>query len=601
MVDIIPQGPMGSFQGQSNPVFSGRNHSIMGSKLLKWAILLVLVLFIISIFIFWFGGPSFIESGVQLTVEGPTQAAVGDEVVYKIKYSNLTKSDLNNIKFTFSYPDKSVIIKDGKVADTTKETFTLDSLAKGQSGEKEFGAFLGGNRGDIKIAKIVMTYQASGLKSKFEKTASLATTIVSLPVALTLSAPPNATNGQMISYVLDYRNESANDISDLRFEFDFPDGFSVNNSTPIFDAGSKQFFTIKNLKKGQGSRITVQGIVIGKEGENKPITVMLKRKLGDDLVNYEEASSFTSITNPLLGVDIYLNNSKDYSTYLGDDLNYTIRYNNSSNFNLIGLTMTVKLEGDMFNYSSLNVVGGYFDSNSNTITWDSSVVSDFANLVPGKRGELNVKLKVKDQFGSGGTGTKNTLIKASVKLSSPNIPPGIDSDELAATTSLITKISTQPTFTQLVYYSDVAFGSSGPMPPTVGQETVYTIHWNLINPGNGVSDAIVIATLPVGVIWKGSSSVTAGQPDIIYNKNSSEISWNIKNLPMGVGSTIPKYEAVFQVSVKPTSAQKGSAIDLLKNASFSGKDSFTKQVIMVRNSTITTDDTVDRPNDGNVK
>ena len=70
---------------------------------------------------------------------------------------------------------------------------------------------------------------------------------------------------------------------------------------------------------------------------------------------------------------------------------------------------------------------------------------------------------------------------------------------------------------------------------------------------------------------------------------------------MGGGSTIPKYEAVFQVSAKPTFAQKGSAIDLLKNASFSGKDSFTKQVIMVRNSTITTDDTVDRPNDGNVK
>ena len=97
MVDIISQGPMGSFQGQSNPVFPGKNHSIIGSKLLKWAILLALVLFIISIFIFWFGGPSFIESGVQLTVEGPTQAAVGDEVVYKVKYSNLTKSDLNNI------------------------------------------------------------------------------------------------------------------------------------------------------------------------------------------------------------------------------------------------------------------------------------------------------------------------------------------------------------------------------------------------------------------------------------------------------------------------------------------------------------------------
>ena len=571
------------------------------NQLLKWLVFLALLLAIVSFLSFWFGSPSFSESGVKLIIEGPTQVLVGDEVIYKLKYSNDTKLDLNNMSFKFTYPDDSVVLKDGTAVTNLSEIFTVDRLSPGQSAEKEFTAFLVGDRGNIKTAKAELSYWAGDLRTAFQKTTSISSTIIGLPVSLTLSAPPNSVPGQAINYVLDYRNESSDDIYDLRFEFDFPDGFSVSNSTPTFDAGSKQFLTIKNLNKGQGSRITVQGIIVGKEGENKPITVALKRKLGDDFVNYEEASSFTSIANPLLGVDIYLNNSKDYSTYLGDDLNYTIRYNNSSNFNLIGLTMTVKLDGDMFNYSSLNAVGGYFDSNNNTVTWDSSVVSDFANLVPGKKGELSVKLKIKDQFGSGGTGTKNTLVKASAKLSSPNIPPGIDSDELSATTSLITKISTQPTFTQLAYYNDTAFGLSGPMPPTVGQETIYTVHWNLINPGNDVGDAIVTATLPVGVIWKGSSSVTAGQPDIIYSKNSSEVSWNIKNLPMGVGSTVPKYEAVFQISVKPTTAQKGNVIDLLKNASFSGKDSFTKQVIIVRNSILTTGDTVDRPNDGDVK
>jgi hypothetical protein len=578
-----------------------QNHSIIGSKLFKWAVLLALILFIISVFIFWFGGPSFVESGVQLSIEGPTQAAVGDEITYKIKYTNLTKSDLSNVRFSFAYPDKSVVIKDGKPSDVTKEEFTLDTLATNQPGEKEFKAFVSGNRGDIKTAKVTMSYQASGLKSQFEKTASLATTIVSLPVSLTLSAPPNATNGQTVNYILDYRNESANDIPDLRFEFDYPDGFVFVSSTPGADAGSKQLFSIKNLKKNQGSRITVQGTLKGNEGENKPIKVALKRKLGEDFVSYEEASSSTAIVNPLLGVGISLNGSNNYSTYLGDDLVYTVRYSNNSNFNLLGLTMMVTFEGDMFNFSNLDVSGGYYDSSNNTVTWDSSVVSDFASLAPGKKGELTLRLKVKDQFGSGGTGTKNTLIKASVRLSSPNIPPGVDSEELLATGSLITKISTQPTFTQLAYYGDPAFGSSGPVPPTVGQETTYTVHWSLINPGNNVSDASIVATLPTGVTWKGSSSVTAGLPDLVYNKNSSEISWKIANLPMGAGSQSSKYEAVFQVSVKPISSQKDTVIDLIRNASFSGKDSITGQAIVVRSLTLTTNDTVDHPGEGVVK
>ena len=554
-----------------------------------------------SVFIFWFGGPSFIESGVQLSIEGPTQAAVGDEITYKIKYANLTKSDLSGVKFSFVYPDKSVVIKDGKLSDVTKEVFTIDSLATNQSGEKEFKAFISGNRGDIKTAKATMGYQASGLKSQFEKTATLATTIVSLPVSLTLSAPPNATNGQAVSYVLDYRNESANDITDLRFEFDYPDGFVFVSSTPNANANSKQLFSVKNLKKNQGSRITVQGTLKGNEGENKPIKITLKRKLGEDFVNYEEASSATTIVNPLLNVGISLNGSSNYSTYLGDDLVYTIRYGNNSNFNLLGLTMVVALEGDMFNYSNLNAAGGYYDSSNNTVTWDSSVVSDFASLAPGKKGELTLRLRVKDQFGSGGTGTKNTLIKTSARLSSPNIPPGIDSEELLATASLITKISTQPTFTQLAYYNDPAFGSNGPVPPAVGRETTYTIHWSLINPGNNVGDAGIVAILPTGVTWKGSSSVTSGLPELVYNNNSSEISWKIVNLPMGAGSQSSKYEAVFQVSIKPTSSQKDTIIDLIRDASFSGKDSITGQAIVVRSLTLTTDDTVDHPGEGVVK
>ena len=126
----------------------------MAQKLLKWLVLLALVLFIAAIVIFLLGKPSFSEDQVVLDLEGPTQAAVGDEVTYKIKYGNNTKTDLHDLKFKFTYPEKSVVIKDGEILKELSETFTLGDLKSGDLGEKEFKAFLAGDRGNIKNAKV---------------------------------------------------------------------------------------------------------------------------------------------------------------------------------------------------------------------------------------------------------------------------------------------------------------------------------------------------------------------------------------------------------------------------------------------------------------
>src|SRR3989338_4487222 len=288
------------------------------NKLLKWLVLLALLLAIVSFLTFWFGSPSFSESGVKLEIEGPTQVSVGDEVVYKLKYSNETKLDLNNMTFKFTYPDDSVVLKNGAVAKDLSETFTVDQLAPGQEEEKEFKAFLVGDRGNIKTAKAELSYKAGDLRTVFEKNTSLSSTIVGLPISLTLSAPPNSVPGQVVNYVLDYRNESNDDIYDLRFEFDYPDGFNIQKSTPSPSAGNN-IWTIPVLKKSSGGRIAITGSLNGKEGETKNISVVLKRKIGDQYVNYEKAETSSTIANPLLGTEISVNNSSDYSSFPGDE------------------------------------------------------------------------------------------------------------------------------------------------------------------------------------------------------------------------------------------------------------------------------------------
>ena len=79
-----------------------------------------------------------------------------------------------------------------------------------------------------------------------------------------------------------------------------------------------------------------------------------------------------------------------------DDLNYVIKYSNNSNYNLVGVNLTIKLEGEMYDISSLDTKGGYYDNSNNTITWNASTVSDFANLAPNKKGQVSFRIKLKN-------------------------------------------------------------------------------------------------------------------------------------------------------------------------------------------------------------
>ena len=557
---------------------------------------MALVLFIIAMVIFLFGKPSFSEDQVVLELEGPTQASVGDEVVYKIKYGNQTNLELNNLRFKFTYPEESIVIKDGEILKELSETFTVENLQDGETGEKEFRAFLVGDRGNIKNAKVEFEFRAGTLRSSFEKSDTISTTLVSVPISLTLVAPPSVVSGQTINYIFDYRNESGENISDIKFEFNYPDGFAIREQTP--KPSETNTWSIPFLRKGEGGRISMQGTLSGKEGEVKTVSVVLKRGINGEFVTYQKSAISSLISNPLLGLDIFVNDAKDYSARLEDRLQYVVRYRNNSSSNVIGLNLEVKLEGEMYDIGTLDTQGGFFDSSTGMILWNAAVVPDFAALLPGRSGEVKFLVNVKDSFPPG-VGERNFFVKAATKLRTPNVPLGIEGSEITATADLITRISTRPAFSQTVFYNDPAFGPSGPLPPKTGEETVFTVHWQITNPGNDMNQVSVSAVLPPGVIWKNIVSVGLGQSEPVFNPNSSEVRWNIGVLPQGTGVLTPKYEASFQVSIKPSVA--GQKPVIVKDSRFSGTDSFTKEQIVINASDLATDDLVDRPGEGTVQ
>jgi len=573
----------------------------MTTRVLKYLILLAFGLLIVAISSFWFSGPSFSERNVVLEIEGPTQVSAGEEVTYKLKYSNETRSKLYDLNLVFYYPEGSTVLIDGRLEKDHIEDFSIDELDTGESGEKEFSTFLIGERGNIKIAKAVLSFKSGNLRSSFEKTVSLSTTIISTPISLTLVAPPSTVSDADIQYILDYRNESGEDASDLILEFDYPDGFSPKSFSSNPETGNN-IWTVKSLKKGSGGRISIDGTLNGKEGENKIVSATLKRKLNGEYIDYQKVSTATVISNPILGLSLLVNNVSDYSASLGDRLTYTIKYSNNSNLTLSGMNLSVKLDGDMFDLSRLDTRGGLFDDSTKTITWNSSIIPDFSNFFPNTNGQVTFTVLTKSSFSSTVPGASSEkFVKVSAKFGTPNVPNGSGSGEIAVSSSIITRIGTQPTFNQSAYYNDPDFGSSGPLPPLVEEETFFTIHWQLTNPGNDTENAKITAKLPAGVMWADMVKATVNQPVPVFNPNSSEVSWSLPRIPYGTGIFTDKYEASFRIKIKPSSLQRGTILPLLDPAQFTGMDSFTKQSIIINRSGIGSDSLVDRPREGTVQ
>ncbi len=580
-----------------SPFFSRRRIKLLGFSLL--------ILLTIALVFFFLGRESFSEGKVDLKIEGPQEISAGASVSYKITYANNNKISLSDVKLSFFYPPDAIVTRDNNVLNVTNENFDIGGLKSGESGEKTLTAFVVGDRGNIKTARATLTFKPSNLSSIFKKEASLAITITTLAVPITLVAPPTVINGQNISYLIDYRNQSGGDLQDLRFQVRYPSGFksSQYSPQPTTRSQGQDIWVISVLKQGEGARITIQGALSGNERETKTISVVLQKKIataaGDSYVDFEKTEASSVIATPLLSVGLVVNDSPDYTAHAGDLLRYKADLKNNSNSSITGLSFSVHLDGNMFDFASVRS-NGFFDSRVGTIYWNSSTISALNNLGANQSAMVEFEASLKSSF-SGGLGARESFVKATAHLETPNVPADLDIDKLTADSELITRISSSPTFVQKVLLNDSVFGSSGPFPPKVNSKTAFTIRWDLVNPSSDLSSAKITATLMPGVVWEERARVSGSQPQPVYDARQGTVIWDLGTLPAGIGVSFPQYEADFQISITPSVNQAGGPVPLLKNVSFEGTDTFTKERILRTIPDVTTSNVSDSSASGNVQ
>lgn len=462
-----------------------------------------------------------------------------------------------------------------------------DILPSGQATE-EFNIILFGQEGDTRIINATLEYRIEGSSSIFVKEIPHEVVIRSTPTRLSIDAPNTLTQNQEITFTMNFASNSIIEVSNTLLKVEYPEGFEFISSTVEPDY-SNNVWEITSLDE-VGDSISIVGRLSALEGQGQSVKAFLGKQ--NPLLKKEFETIFNTtlhtvtIKKPFLETMLEINNNQQpiVAVRSGGEIQGEISFKNNLNEPLKDVAIVLHIDGTLYDPATVLSYSGFYDSNTNSITWNNSVVNDFVMIQPGQTGTLSFNLKVPNLI-------KDINRDPNLILSVDVSAVQNDGTVLSAKTISRTEVRANSDMQVLagVTYHSGPFINSGPIPPQVGVETQYSINMDVINSSNDVSNTQLKTILPSYVRWLGAVSPSSERSNVSYNAATREIIWNISTLQKGVGvGTNPPKQVSVQVALLPSVSHIGTAPAMTTDIVLSGTDSFTEVDLSFTKRPITT-------------
>ncbi|OGD24818.1 hypothetical protein A2819_01075 [Candidatus Azambacteria bacterium RIFCSPHIGHO2_01_FULL_40_24] len=578
MIQIPSSQALPEFSDPSLPqairFFSSRQ-----KKILIIASIVFLVVVILSGIGFYFWLTSFKKSRVDFNISGPTQAASGEQVTYLISYWNNTNQILQNAGLTVRYPQEAVVTGDKMV-----QNIDLGSIGIGGGGKIEVSLALVGSDKSIQKLQAVLSYKPQNTASTFENEAVKDVAINGSALSLNFKTPETVLPNIRNIYVIHYKNNTEKIFKNVSIEASYPQNFNFVSSDQM-PAKSNNVWNLGDLNPNEEGDITVVGILRNIENANFELAIGVRES--DKFFKFSRSSAQINLAVPPLQIDISVNNQPNTTVNPGDFLQFKINYKNNTSISLSDVVLKAKLDGLMYDFSSLKTKG-FYSGSDNTITWNAGNTTELRNLSPTATGEVEFQINVKPRYVIRTFRDKNFLLQVLATIETSTIPSSLAVELLSVSNDLALKVNTKAELKTKGYYYDAVIKNSGPLPPKVGQTTTYTIHWQVTNYSNDLDKVIVKTVLPEGISWQ-SKKAGAGAATLEYNDRTSELTWNIGKLPAGTGVLLDPYEVIFQVALMPSIKNVNTIMSVIGDSNLIAEDVFTGINITAMAPTLRTD------------
>lgn len=548
-------------------------------KILIVSGVIFLAILVLSSAVFYFWLTSFKKSLIDFNISGPTQISSGEAGAYVVSYWNNTNQILQNAALVLRYP-QGAVIDDNKII----RNIELGSIGIGGGGKQEITiAFVGPDKSIQKI-EAVLNYKPQNTTSTFENKVSKEVAINGSALSIDFKTPETTLPNIKNVYAIHYKNNTGKVFQNVSIEATYPNEFNFVSSSQA-PAKNNNTWNLGDLNPEEEGNITILGILKNAQNANFELAIGVVKN--NRFYKFSQNSSQINVIALPLRMDISVNGQSNLTANPGDSLQFKIHYENGAGIALSDIILKAKLDGLMYDFSSLKT-SGYFNGVDNAITWNAGNWPDFKSLPPNSSGDVEFQINVKPRYIVRTFKDKNFLLQVSAIMETPTVPPSLAVKSLSVVSDLAVKINTKAELKTKGYYFDAVLKNSGPLPPKVNQTTTYTIHWQITNYSNNINNVIAKAVLSEGVSWLNKKA-GAGAATLEYNDRTGELTWNAGEVVAGTGLLLDPYEVVFQVGLTPAANNVNSAVSILGESVLTGNDTFTGNDILVISPSLKTD------------
>ena len=528
----------------------------------------------------------FTYAGIELNVSHPDEVQIGVPYEVQVEYKNSSGSSLQDAKISLSLPSEFVFVDDE--AEKRVQIKTVGTVGVGSIGQEIFRVMaVRGERSSRRI-EAVLEYNPVTLGSRFEVKQPVNIFIGDPAVELDFDAPEKVLSSELFETRIRYRNSSATDMEDMVLRLEYPANYTLKTSSIKPDEG-QNIWRVGDLRVGSSNEIVLQGSILATQGSFFELKAFVSSEINGTRYDIGEKVKTISVSSAPLAVDISVNGSTAYISHAGDALFYKITYSNNTDVGFRDVVLTARLVGEMFDYRSLDVQK-YFNSITNTLTWNASNLPELKTVEPGEKGEVEFRIATLKDFPISRLNDINFLARLDAEIESPTVPPLVAAEKTKGIAKLETKIAGQTTVDAKGFFRDAASGivNNGQVPPKVNQPTQYTLHWIVKNFSTDVQNVEIRAFLKSGV--RATGNIKSNIPEKpIWNERTQEVVWNIPKIQATRGVLSAPIEAIFQIEAVPAITQVGRAMPLLGPTTLTAGDIFTSTTISFTDPEITSD------------
>jgi len=498
--------------------------------------------------------------------EGRFAVAGGGELNLQITIGNQNTVPIESATLILEYPGGTQSLTEpGK--ELFRERKELNHIEAGEVMNIPVGARVFGEENEEKIVRASVEYRVQGSNATFFKEAEeFRFKISSSPIVLFVENVSKSASGQEVELKLSVSSNSPSPVSDILVKAEYPLGFEYVDATPAPVSG-RDTWSVSSVAPAEKKVITLKGTLAGKQDEKK----IFKFTVGvaNERDRLALASVFTvqteeiTIEQPFLDLDISINGKKDDNLVIvpGTAAEGAITLTNSLSVTIHDAKIQMHLEGESLDEAEVS--GGFYDSITDTITWDTSSVESLKTIEPGRSTTVVFSVSPKKNSST----TRTPQIALSISAEANRLSENRVSQRITGTFQKTIRVESTVEFSSSAFYSAGTFPNTGPVPPKAEETTTYSIIWYVKNGTNAMADGVVTATLPPYVTWLDKSTT----PTVFaYNPQTREVSWKVGDIDAG-----GEREAEFQVAVRPSANQVGDLITLINAQRLKATDRFT--------------------------